>query len=89
MIGKISMDLTVLDVTDVPDANPGDPVTVFDHRPDRPNSVESLARLLDTIPYEITCLLGDRIQRLAVKEFEMPKIPDSTEGAPLRDAIQL
>lgn len=70
VIGKISMDLTVLDVTDVPDANPGVPVTVFDNRPDRPNSVESLARLLDTIPYEITCLLGDRIQRVAVGDFD-------------------
>ena len=70
VIGNISMDLTILDVTDVPGVRTGDPVVVLDHRPDCRNSVESIARLLGTIPYEITCLLGDRIHRVAVQAFD-------------------
>ncbi|UCG31905.1 MAG: alanine racemase [Phycisphaerales bacterium] len=70
VIGRVSMDLTVLDVTDVPDVKTGSLVIVLDHRADRPNSVESLAELMDTIPYELTCLLGDRIHRTPVDEFE-------------------
>jgi alanine racemase len=74
VIGRVSMDLTVLDVTDVPDVKTGSPVVVIDHCADRPNSVESLAEMMGTIPYELTCLLGDRIHRTPVDEFE-PRPP--------------
>jgi len=66
VVGRISMDQTVLDLTDVPGARVGDEVVIIDPRPDRPNSVEALAGLLGTIPYEVTCLLGNRVQRIAV-----------------------
>jgi alanine racemase len=65
--GRVSMDQTIVDLTDVPDARVGDEVEVISSDPAAPNSVESLARLAGTIPYEITCGLGKRrIRRVLV-----------------------
>lgn len=62
VIGRISMDQTVLDLTDVPGVGEGDRVVIIDDAPAAPNSVSALARLMDTIPYEVTCGLGHRVQ---------------------------
>ena len=70
VIGRVSMDQTILDLTDLPQARPGNIVTVISEKRDAPNSVEALAELADTIPHEVTCRLGRRIVRLAVGDFE-------------------
>ncbi len=64
VVGRVSMDQTVVDLTDVPGAKEGDPITIIDNDPAAPNSVAAIARLLGTIPYEVTCGLGRRIQRV-------------------------
>jgi alanine racemase len=69
VIGRVSMDQLALDLTDLKHLQPGHEVTLIDDRPDRPNSIWSIARRLDTIPYEVLCLLGPRIQRLATGSF--------------------
>lgn len=66
IIGRISMDQLAVDLTDLPPLGPGSEVTLIDDCEDRPNSVQSLAHRLGTIPYEITCLLGRRVQRVRV-----------------------
>lgn len=66
IIGRISMDQLAVDLTDLPPLGPGSEVILIDDRQDRPNSVRSLADSLGTIPYEITCLLGRRVQRVRV-----------------------
>ncbi len=66
VIGRISMDNLAVDLTDLPSLKLGDEVTLIDDDPERPNSVVSLARHLGTIPYELTCLLGRRIQRVQI-----------------------
>jgi alanine racemase len=65
--GRVSMDQLILDVTDVPDARLGDEVELISPDPAAPWSVENLARLAGTIPYEITCALGGRIRRVLVE----------------------
>jgi alanine racemase len=67
VVGRVSMDQTILDVTDVPDVREGESVVIIDDDPDAPNSVAALARLMNTIPYEVTCGLGRRIQRVAAE----------------------
>jgi len=62
--GRVSMDQTVIDLTDVPDAKVGDPVEIVSPNADAPNSVENLARLADTILQEITCGIGARVRRV-------------------------
>ncbi len=64
--GRVSMDQVIIDLSDVPGAAVGDEVEVLSNDPAAPHSVESLARLAGTIPYEITCRLGQRAKRILV-----------------------
>ncbi|VGO19199.1 alanine racemase [Pontiella sulfatireligans] len=61
--GRVSMDQMTVDVTDIPDVQVGDDVEIISSDSSAPNSVENLARLAGTIPYEITCHLGHNIIR--------------------------
>ncbi len=65
--GRVSMDQIIIDLTDVPGATVGDEVEIISSDPAAPNSVENLARLAETIPYEITCRLGKRVRRVLVE----------------------
>ena len=65
--GRVSMDQVIVDLSEVPSARIGDEVEVISPDPSAPHSVENLARLAGTIPYEITCGLGGRISRAAVE----------------------
>jgi alanine racemase len=56
------MDMCMLDVTGV-DCKAGDTVTIFGEDP----SVEELARILGTIPYEIMTSVPRRIERVIVR----------------------
>ncbi|NQT93689.1 MAG: alanine racemase [Lentisphaerae bacterium] len=68
VIGRVSMDQTIVDLTPLVSNGvavaPGHEVIVIDNARERANSVESLARLLDTIPYEIVTRLTSRIKRV-------------------------
>jgi len=66
VVGRVSMDLTTVDLGEVPQAQVGDEVTLLDNDPLSPVSVYALAKWADTIPYEIFCRIGQRVQRVAV-----------------------
>jgi alanine racemase len=66
VVGRVSMDLTTVDLTDHPDAVLGDEVTLLDDNPLSPASVYELARWANTIPYEILSRIGPRVKRVAV-----------------------
>jgi alanine racemase len=55
---------TTIDVTDVPGVETGEVVTLVGRDDDEEIRVEDLARLLRTIPYELTCRLGKRVVRV-------------------------
>jgi alanine racemase len=65
--GMVSMDQMTVDITDIPDVKVGDAVEVISSDPAAPNSVENLARLAGTIPYEITCHLGHNMRHELVE----------------------
>lgn len=73
VVGRVSMDLTTVDLTDLPEGGravrAGDEVTIISNRRSDANSVEGLARLADTIPYEITCRLSLRVRRELIEAF--------------------
>jgi hypothetical protein len=66
--GRVSMDLTVIDLQNAPHAMVGDDVTVLDDDPISPASVYRIAELAGTIPYEILCRIGSRVRRVAAEE---------------------
>ncbi|QDV90858.1 Alanine racemase 1 [Phycisphaerae bacterium RAS2] len=67
VVGRVSMDQMAVDLTDVIGAagpiNSGCDVTIISDDPAAPNSVQAIATRLGTIPYEVTCLLGQRVER--------------------------
>jgi alanine racemase len=58
-VGNISMDMTMLDVTDL-DVREGDEVIVFNEK----LKIEELAREIGTIPYEILTNISQRVKRV-------------------------
>jgi alanine racemase len=64
VVGRISMDLTLIDVTDVPAIALGDSVTLLGE--DGPLTVpaEDIAKTVGTLSYEITCGISRRVPRL-------------------------
>ncbi|MDM8008025.1 MAG: alanine racemase [Phycisphaerae bacterium] len=66
VVGRVSMDQINVDLTDAGPVAVGDQLVVIDDDPSAPNSVESLATLTGSIPYEITTLMGRRVRRVSV-----------------------
>jgi alanine racemase len=68
IVGRVTMDLTMVDLTDVPAARVGDEVVMFDGQSDAASpSLEEVARWSETLPYEIMCTLGKRVTRIYVR----------------------
>jgi len=66
--GRISMDLSVVDVTDVPAAAEGDEVTIIGAQGDHSITAWEVARECRTIPYEVLCAIGPRVPRIYIGE---------------------
>ncbi|MBF0484489.1 MAG: alanine racemase [Candidatus Omnitrophica bacterium] len=64
VIGRITMDQTMLDVSDVQDFSAGMPVTVIGREGSVEVTADELADLAGTINYEIVCSLGNRLPRI-------------------------
>jgi alanine racemase len=64
VIGRVCMDQVILDVTDVPDIQPGQMVTVLDNDHDSVCSAYRLADLADTICYEILTFIHAHVNRI-------------------------
>lgn len=62
--GRICMDQTLLDVTDIPDVKIGDVVTVYSDEETGGCSVSAAAELIGTINYELLCAVGTRVPRI-------------------------
>ena len=69
VIGRVSMDLTLIDVTNVHDVELNDQVTLLGGNKatsDVSISAEDLARIVGTLSYEVTCGVGQRVPRVYV-----------------------
>lgn len=64
VVGRVSMDLVTIDVTDIPDVEVGDEVVLLGRQEDEEVSAEEIAELLGTISYEVLCAVGARVPRL-------------------------
>jgi alanine racemase len=70
VVGRVSMDLTVIDLTDIPGGRPGDEATILDSDPLSPVSVYRLAEWANTIPYEVFCRIGPRVKRVSLEAVD-------------------
>ena len=64
IVGNISMDLTLIDVTDIPDVSVGDEVTLIGKTGRCGITAAEVAQELGTIPYEVLCAIGKRVPRV-------------------------
>lgn len=64
IIGRISMNITIIDVSGLPDTKIGDEVTVIDDNTNSPNSIISIAQQCNTIPYEIAVKIPAHLKRV-------------------------
>ncbi|MGK0363434.1 MAG: alanine racemase [Saprospiraceae bacterium] len=64
IIGNVCMDMCMIDVTHIPEAQEGDSVVIFGDNP----RAEELAVALGTIPYEVFTNVSQRVKRIYVEE---------------------
>ncbi|MGB6483021.1 MAG: alanine racemase [Candidatus Acidiferrales bacterium] len=63
LVGAISMDLSMVDVTDVPDVSVGDVVTIYGSDGNASVEVDQAARQIGTVTSDLLCALGRRVPR--------------------------
>ncbi len=63
VVGRVSMDWTIIDVTKVPDTKVGDHVIIIGTDGESSITAEEIAMRIGTISYEITCGIGPRVPR--------------------------
>jgi alanine racemase len=66
--GRVTMDMIVLDVTDVEGVSVGDDVVLLGPQKDATITVGELAKWAGTIPYEILCRVSKRMPRIYIGE---------------------
>ena len=64
ILGRICMDMCMVDLTRCPGVAVGDAVEIFGGE----NSVNELAKLAGTIPYEIVCAVSKRVPRIYYRD---------------------
>ena len=66
IVGAVSMDMLTADVTDIDAVGPGDEVVLIGSQgPDPQQTIDAreMAAWIGTIPYEVLCRLGSRVER--------------------------
>lgn len=69
IVGRICMDQTMVDVTDIPDVKMGDKVVILGRSGAIEYNADDMAEDLGTIGYEILCNISKRVQRFYVNSY--------------------
>jgi alanine racemase len=64
VIGTVCMDMTMIDVTDIPNVREGDEVIIFG----KELTIQQMAEWAATIPYEIMTAISQRVKRVYYQE---------------------
>lgn len=67
VVGRVCMDLTIVDVTDV-DCQVGDKVVLIGEEGDEKLSANEIAKWINTIGYEVVSTIGKRVPRIYIDE---------------------
>jgi alanine racemase len=67
VVGRISMDLTIIDVTDIADATLNEEVVIIGRQGESCITAEEMAAQLETLSYEVTCGISERVPRIYKK----------------------
>jgi len=64
VVGKVCMDFMMVDVTDIPNVSLGDEVVLMGKQGRDQITAEEIAEKINSIPYEVLCLIGKRVPRV-------------------------
>jgi alanine racemase len=64
VVGKVCMDFIMVDVTNIPRVSVGDEVILMGRQGREQITVEEIAEKINTISYEVFCLIGKRVPRV-------------------------
>jgi alanine racemase len=67
IVGNISMDLTLFDVTNIPGVEVGDEILLIGKSDGCSITALEIAREISTVPYEVLCMIGKRVPRVYVE----------------------
>jgi len=67
VVGRVTMDMTMIDLTDVEDIHVGDEVVLMGEQGKERISCEEIAKWAGTLPYEILCGVSKRTPRIYIK----------------------
>lgn len=79
IIGRICMDQCMIDVTDVGEVSVGDEVILLGELGDVKFNADDMAEIMDTINYEIICMLKHRIPRVYKKNNKIINVRNYIE----------
>ena len=74
IVGRICMDQTMLDVTDIGNVSVGDEVLVFGSGEHGERTADDLAKSADTINYEVVCTVSKRVPRFFVHNDKITEV---------------
>jgi alanine racemase len=74
VIGRVTMDMTMVDLSDVPEAGLGDLVVLFGGEGSSRIGVDEVAVKAGLLPYEIMCTIGKRVVRKFFKDHVAHKV---------------
>ena len=64
ILGNITMDQTIIDITDLEQASVGDPVTLFGKRDKNEIGIAEFSQWAETIPWEVLTSISKRVRRI-------------------------
>jgi alanine racemase len=64
VVGRVCMDFITVDVTDIPHVSIGDEVVLMGRQGKERISAEEIAEKINSISYEVLCLIGKRVPRI-------------------------
>ena len=66
ILGRVSMDMLVIDVTDIPLARTGDEAVILGNQGKETMNAEDMGRMIGTSAYEILTRINPLIKRIVV-----------------------
>jgi alanine racemase len=77
VVGSVCMDMTMIDVTGM-DVSTGDEVVIVGEQDGEEIGMREIAASIGTIPYELLCRVGTRIERV-YEERAAPRAPRASD----------
>ncbi len=67
IIGRVSMNITTIDISGISNPKIGDEVIVISNDSNNKNSIQGIAKIVETIPYEVVVYIPEHLKRVVVE----------------------